>query len=457
MYLLNDVLEDKLDGNRTLLTTRYGSWVILTEDDVKALRSGKADEELLQKLEEAGIILTERNIRSELEKIVRRFGYLYNMPFLNVQINLTLRCNLLCKYCHANSSPSSRLEMDRDILLDVVRFLERLPKTYISLEFQGGEPFLKFDLMEELVERVRNEVKDKKVVETVVISNGTVIDKDIARWVAKNNVSVSVSLDGPKEMHDSQRVYPNGKGTYEDVLHAITLLRDAGGFPTSTATITKNTVKLGGAERVIEEYVKRGFPFIFYRPIMDAGRGEDNEELALRAEEFFEFVKGSIEKVVQLKREGVVFRDKFVEKFLQNIFGKGTRSYSCLRDVCGAGITQLVVAPDGWLYPCDVMKVLPEFRVGRLENQYEEVMMNVLNSMMVLPDISAECPSCPYIAFCGFCKRWNYGISRSLLPYHFLSEDCKFKKMFFKYIFQNLKFFRKNVDCFVVEEGVRYD
>ncbi len=444
-YLPNECFEKKLSNGKVLLTTRFGDWIILSEKDLRMFRRGEVNDDLLKKLEERNIVITEGNITRVLKNIIKRLGYIHSMPMMTVQINLTLRCNLACRYCHAESSPERFAEMDGEVMRDCVRFVEKLPKKYIGIEFQGGEPFLRFDLMQEFLQELEGKVrkKGKRIVRKIVVSNGTLIDKDIARWAAKNGINISISLDGPKEIHDKHRMYPNGHGTYEDVICSIRLLEEVGAGSTSTATITRHTMENGGADAVIKEYLRWKRPFIFYRPVMNAGRAQSNEELFLGAEDFLSFVKGSIHNIVKLKKRGIRFRDKFVEYYLKNVFTT-VRQYSCLRDICGAGITHLTIAPDGIVYPCDSMKTLPEFSLGSVRDPYEKIYINLLQSMIYPQDVAVECPFCPYIGFCGFCKRENYGVAKSMLPYHFISEDCRFKKLFFTYIFENIEFFRDN-------------
>ena len=65
-----------------------------------------------------------------------------------------------------------------------------------------------------------------------VTTNGTLLTREIAGFLKENGISVCLSIDGPREIHDRNRPYASGRGSYEDVARGIALLMEnRNGFP----------------------------------------------------------------------------------------------------------------------------------------------------------------------------------------------------------------------------------
>src|SRR3546814_2906530 len=67
----------------------------------------------------------------------------------------TLRCNLSCSYCQVSRVNADRSGFDwsEDTLAAVLACLDRLDTDRIKIEFQGGEPKLRLDLIAAVIER----------------------------------------------------------------------------------------------------------------------------------------------------------------------------------------------------------------------------------------------------------------------------------------------------------------
>jgi len=100
-----------------------------------------------------------------------------------------------------------------DYIFNIVEY-----RTYkqLGIAFYGGEPILNFDLIREIIEYARKIFKDWSLFFSMT-TNGTIIDINIIRFLKENDVSLCISLDGPREIHDSKRVTHKGNGSYEIV------------------------------------------------------------------------------------------------------------------------------------------------------------------------------------------------------------------------------------------------
>lgn len=91
-------------------------------------------------------------------------------------------------------------------------------------------------------------------VDKVLITNATLLTDEIAKELKKYDVGVSVSIDGPQNCHDANRVYCNGKGSFKDAVRGFSILRKAGIEPSASCVMSKETV--AQAEEVIRWLVE---------------------------------------------------------------------------------------------------------------------------------------------------------------------------------------------------------
>lgn len=134
-----------------------------------------------------------------------------------LSIDLTAHCNLRCRYCYFFDNPVVPYE---DLPTEAwLQFFDELGRCAVmDVDLAGGEPFARQDLPELLDGIVRNHMR------FALLSNGTLIDDDIAAYIAKTGRCkyVQVSLDGSRpETHDACR----GKGAFEAAVRGLKTLQ----------------------------------------------------------------------------------------------------------------------------------------------------------------------------------------------------------------------------------------
>lgn len=87
----------------------------------------------------------------------------------------------------------------------------------VNIGFYGGEPMIEFDLIKKCIEYAKEIFKGKDI-QFSITTNGTLINKKIIRYFVKNKVNLTISLDGPKEVHDKNRRFCNGSGTFDKII-----------------------------------------------------------------------------------------------------------------------------------------------------------------------------------------------------------------------------------------------
>ncbi len=160
--------------------------------------------------------------------------YVLNTNIYQLILELTNRCNLRCKYCAFSGRYSlNRSHGTEDMSLDTVKKALTL---YMwksdsfgghqpAITFYGGEPLLKFDLVKEIIQFVKDQEKGDKFSFSFT-TNGTLLNPETIKFLVEHNVGILVSLDGPRQAHDRYRVYKNGQGTFDTIMKNMQSIKE---------------------------------------------------------------------------------------------------------------------------------------------------------------------------------------------------------------------------------------
>ena len=140
-------------------------------------------------------------------------------------------CNLDCKYCFFLSKemlyPGSRFRMADELLETYIRQLlesHRVPE--VTIAWQGGEPTLMgLDFFKRSVELAEKYKKPGQRISHTMQTNGTKLDDEWCAFFKANDFLIGLSVDGPKEIHDTYRVNKGGAGSFDQVMRGWEYLR----------------------------------------------------------------------------------------------------------------------------------------------------------------------------------------------------------------------------------------
>jgi uncharacterized protein len=144
-------------------------------------------------------------------------------------------CNLDCSYCFFLSKemlyPGSRFRMADELLEAYVKQLIEahagVPE--VAIAWQGGEPTLMgVDFFRRSLELAEVYLQPGQRATYTIQTNGTLLDEEWAAFFKDNDFLVGISIDGPRELHDTYRVNKGGKGSFDQVMHGLSFLNDAG-------------------------------------------------------------------------------------------------------------------------------------------------------------------------------------------------------------------------------------
>lgn len=90
----------------------------------------------------------------------------------------------------------------------------------VNVGLYGGEPLLEFPLMQQIIAYAKGKF-DGKEISFSLTTNGTLLSDEIIEYFAREDVMLMISLDGPKEIHDQNRCFVNGQGSFDIVMKNV--------------------------------------------------------------------------------------------------------------------------------------------------------------------------------------------------------------------------------------------
>lgn len=255
---------------------------------------------------------------------------------------LTHNCNLACKYCYAGTKLSK--DMPVETALRIVDFAFRItpPGHTPSLNYFGGEPLLRFDLIQAITAHVRQrEGETGKRFSLSATTNGTLLKPRVLEYLRSEDIGLCISLDGPPAVHNRSRVFRGGRGSYDAV---STGLRDAlEVLPEVQVNAVYGPETLACLEETVSLLDGLGASMIHLNPDISAvWPREALQQFDTRMMDVANYYIRCYERGRELSINVI---DGKIALFVKGGYGA--------EDLCGMGETEWAFAPSGNIYPCE--------------------------------------------------------------------------------------------------------
>jgi uncharacterized protein len=305
--------------------------------------------QLVTEMGHASVIVTGRSVPEPVQTPSADF------PLQTLVLNLTNQCNLSCQYCYEFgadkvATPEGKPKfMDFETAKASVDFLLRQSagRRSIHVTFFGGETLMNFPLLKQVV-TYANQVAagDGRHVDFSLTTNATLLTPAIIEFLSANRIGVTVSMDGPKEMHDKLRVFANGRGSYDIIEPKVRqLIQNHRTRPiTARVTLTSGVTDVVKIFRHLKQDL--GFHEVGFAPVTtspnqlyainQSGMNGVLEQFHILADEYLEFA---------LRGEAHGFSN--VSDTLAELCQGVNKSHPC-----GAGLGLVGVGPSGDIAPC---------------------------------------------------------------------------------------------------------
>lgn len=456
-YIVNFYRQKRLQ-DKILLTTDHGTWVSLHEQEYADFLEGKIRSQLYADLVERGIIITHDNYEQIIENYYKRYKHIERGAGLHIIVP-TIRCNLRCVYCHSEATSITEgvhYDMDESTLKRTLEFIFQSPKEKILIEFQGGEPLLNkpmvkltFEYAEELSQKYHKEYK------LALVTNLLAMDEEFLDFLVarKERFMLTSSLDGPKEVHDKNRLYVHSNaGTYDQVTKWIKRCNEKGIHVGLLMVTTKYSLPYW--KEIVDEYAKWGQRVLQIKPLDYLGYAVDVwDEIGYTMEEFVEFWTKSVDYMFELLDQGTIITDRYLHLILKNILHGTDTGFLDLGNPCGMIRGQIVYNYNGDIYCCDEARVLEDFIVGNVfEDNYIDLIQKAQSKELIRSSMleGHYCDSCAYKPYCGICPVLHYGQERNYKIKLNKTNRCLRNRTVLDYAFHKLIFERNQIQRLIL-------
>jgi len=361
-------------------------------------------------------------------------------------------CNLACSYCFfldkAALYPESSFRMSDEVLEAYVRqLIEAHRSSRVTFAWQGGEPTLMgldfFRRATELQDRYR---RPGMTFENTIQTNGTRLDEEWGVFLAEHEFLVGISIDGPREVHDANRVNKGGAATFDDVMRGLRVLQ-AHGVEYNVLT-TVNRVN-GDFPLEVYRFLRDeiGTDWMQFIPVverLDAGgrpdpmHGTAVSDRSVLPSQFGTFLSTVFDEWVR-HDVGRTFVQLFDVSL--GIWALGHSSLCAFQPTCGQA---LAIEHTGDLYACDHY-VFPAWRRGNILDEPIETLVESedqrrfgLDKRDALPRCCRECPV--LFACRGECPKTRFATSPDGEPG--LNYLCAGYRRFFAHVAPYMEFMK---------------
>jgi uncharacterized protein len=303
-------------------------------------------------------------------------GKSLNVKFLVLM--LTGKCNLRCRYCYVNAD-SNGTDISRDTALKAVNVFAL--DNELIIELAGGEPFLRFGLIRDIVEYTNSLNPSARF---AVQTNGTLMDEEKLHFLKQHRVGLGVSIDGVPSVNEALR------GKTKELVRGLKSLSKFGLGANITTVLTRENTD------AIPQFLLFCANFSCVRTInLDIirpfGRAAD-KKLVPEKSQITNMVDGMFDSLAFINsRRFPPLKVREIEQVYSRLDDEIAQPY-CYAD---SGLAA-AVSPDGKVYPCASLVGMEEYQAGTVW-EFESSKLKKITCYPVYPD---ECRDCDVRSIC---------------------------------------------------------
>ncbi len=372
------------------------------------------------------------HVHGIIKKTVAEYGQPDEMPSDEplpfkpscVVLNVAGKCNLVCPYCFARGSKGFAFKSmsTAECMASIEFMLKNNPdEQSYSVTFFGGEPFLEFDTMREVVTLVKQQSSNKKISFSAT-TNGTIMTEAMAEFIKQHNIALLISIDGPQTITNALRPHQAGRDTYADIMRSLEILRRYEISVELRATIAAGSVDLAETARFFER-MATPYHFVFCFDSQHSTNEHSNwdamalESLSVQLDSLFDFYFDL------LQSKTYIYGHWFLEH-LHSISGR-----RLTRITCGSGVNMFSTTDGGRIFGCMNFASNPETSIGSVEYGVDEALR--LRYAARPTCHTRRCDSCTARYYCGGgCLHERYTSTKSVeMPNE---HQCSLRQLIFQ-------------------------
>lgn len=406
-----------------------------TDEFERLLQLGMPYEHLLNGLQEIEEAVINENILQmpPIKKMLSHRDAPSNQTKI-ISLEITERCNLRCDYCIYHEGESGfrtfgTKDIDLDTAKKAVDMLSRSIQEDVYITFCGGEPLLRFDIMRETIEYSKKKLSNKKVFYNMT-TNATLITEEIAEyWASLEHHATLISLDGPEWIHNQNRVFCNGNGSFQMVMRGLKRLVKAEGekaadninynivlTDTSVETLEKiqqffrNSEHIPTGSSISTSYQLNPPEKTSYLGVGTEGDRKVSEKIRQRIDPLIKWsVHNLYSGINDFDKEKLISKN-YLDKALASIHNRmllnePNQQFS-MNGCCTPGVGRIYITVNGELALCERMGPSPFIGTVNEGLNYEKINKHYITDYM--EEAIEYCNDCWAVNMCSLCYKQCY-------------------------------------------------
>lgn len=343
---------------------------------------------------------------------------------------VTKDCQLACKYCYLvgkNNEERMSFEIAKQAIDYILGNRKMFNEQSVIFDFIGGEPFLEIDLIDKICDYVKQQMYLLNhpwfnSYRFNFSTNGIMYnDPRVQKYINKNrsHLSIGITIDGTQQKHDMNRIYKDGRGSYNDVVKNISLWLEQ--FSNSGTKVTVGSADL---------------PYIVESVLHLYGLGIKDVNINVVFEDVWKENDDKLLEEQLLKLADIIIDRKLYEdhscSFFSDFIGTPQDRERDNQNWCGAG-KMLSIDSKGNFYPCTrfakySLRCKPPIIIG---NIHDGINTNLLRPFLTLDRCTQsidECIDCEVASGCAWCQGENYDAADTPTIFQRATAICKMHK-----------------------------
>jgi len=335
-----------------------------------------------------------------------------------IEIILTYNCNLSCDYCWQRKTDFDRKRgMDKATFKNVVKYIKKNNESFTgtyNIGYMGGEPLLMFDFIKWSQSYLTEHLSKK--LDIRILTNGTILTKEMCDFFNENNITIIISLDGPENINKR-------RGNFNKIINGINLLIENNIFPKIQSTLNVNDFVNGsGLETAIFflDLNLKNFSLMFEGPLQ-------TYDETLLYDSYIDILKYALEWTSSKKKVPLILKE-----FLLFIISPEANITHCFcRFLYPKGFQ---IAPNGDIFACEFNR--SKMAYGNVNNDND---LPIISSHPLAYTTSkysnALCVNCVYAGICD-----GYPLLCSLYKDSMLCPKQQYFKACFDVVYPQIKY-----------------
>lgn len=340
-----------------------------------------------------------------------------------ITFQVTEDCNLACTYCYQCAKTKNKMtfEVGKELCDNILEgskgfkdFINPDKVHTLIIDFIGGEPLLEVELIDAILTYFRRKAIAMKhpyaeYFSASMSTNGTLYFTDkVQKFIAKHGrvTSVSITLDGTKELHDKCRVFHDGMPSYDIVHMAVKYQLDKGLCPGTKITVSPDNINY--LDQCLRQMISEGFKQINCNTVYEKGWE------IIHAQTLYNQLKSFTDWFIENKYNPYDIRISILDEM------KGCPDFETNNNNwCGGTGDMLAFDYKGDMYPCirymatslgDQQKplLIGDLKNGLFVTEEHKQIRDTLDAVTRRSQSTDSCFYCPISTGCAWCSGYNY-------------------------------------------------